>query len=780
MAEEFLKPDDDANLRGGNSAPATGASNVNVSTPGSVDSNGQRQSRIGPGSNPLGTSLRRWNPLSKLSSYTYGLTLYLLSPEALNYFANNGTLPPTKADGLYVIVAQSAGINNASEPRGLTNDPSAEPGPGKEGLDYYIDDLTFETILVAQDNQKTATLNAFFSFKVIEPIGFTFLTRLRNASVYVNKNSGIIQQTGGDALPNLYQQHYMVGVKFYGYDADGRMLESSQVEDGQYSRSLNDKFALYERLFPLSGNKVTFAVGGSRATTYNWECSIQPIQSAFGSKHGDMSGNANLQGGTVGEILGAADVKNNKSLVGWLNEVQDDRVKRENQRKPNVYNIIYRDQEAQKIKNSKIVQTAVDNATAPMTPITNKEQSNVKTAEKAVTIDKTSQTINIPAGMSIASVIDQIIVRSEYIADTLKKRTDEQIQAITVDNPKGKLSWYSVKPIVQVLGRDDITKDWYYKIDYEIGSYEVPYLKSQYVAERSKYYGPIKKYDFTFTGENTEVISFEIQYNNNYYVPQPSTTTKDESAATNLNPKSTTPRHASPSVASNPTAGKLNSGSLIVDSVRANLYSVADQSLASIKIMGDPDFLMDSIGHKIQSETFSKFYGSNDSINPYNGQVFIEIIFKVAEDYKENGLMDVDPNQTIAFYPIEEQNAIGNSGLIYYITKVTNTFNRGRFEQTLDLIAVPTTELRMPTREESQASFREAERKYRQQEEEESYLRENPRAALRRYDNELESRQQPAGTSTSAGKGQASSGTAGPKTESADDDANTNSTVWGP
>lgn len=729
MATQSTAVNDDSPNSGTNNAPSINGLDLDVPTTGSDGGNGQKPTVATPGSNPDGTTLRRWNPLSKFSSYTYRLTLYMLSPEANNYFADVGNLPPTQADGLYVIVAQSAGINNESEPRGLTNDPEGVPGPGKEGLDFYIEDLAFKTFLLGADGQKTATTSTEFSFKIIEPLGYTFLTKLRRASQYITDNSPLLQNGDVAAKPNLYQQHYMIGIKFYGYDVNGNMLQSSMVQDS--TKALNDSFALYERLFAVTANKVTFSMSG-RATTYNWECTPSALQAAFGSKNGEITNNLSLQGSTVESIIGASDIKNEKSLMSQLNAVQTDKTNNANQKISTVYNVRWVKNEfwdANDLRLSRMITDEPDPATAPMSQATSTQKANVKEASKAVTIDNKSKTINIAGGMSIVSAIDQIIVKSQYISDTLSKEINSKIQAETKDNNKSYLRWYAVKPIVKCLGRDFQKKDWSYEITYEIVPYEVPYIKSPYVSSRSKYYGPVKIYEYFFTGQNTEVINFEIQYNNLFYTKAPATTTKDASGATtakNQAISSATPTIKTTTVDSDPTAGKRNSGGAIAESVRASLYSIGDQSMASIKIVGDPDLIMDSIGSKTpESGTFSKFYGKNNSINPYGGQIFIEIVFKMAEDYRSDGLLDVDPNQTIAFYPIEDQKRIGNKGLIYKIREVNSTFSRGKFEQGLELYAVPMTELLGPEiettdqREVAQAAG-------------------DGRQSIRRIDNELE------------------------------------------
>lgn len=692
MAEELLSTSDDAQLRGGNTTSATSGADVNKFNAEMPGGNGQVQSTNTQEANAYATSIRRWNPLTKFSSFTYNITLYMLTPEAANYFAATGNLPEAQADGEYFIIAQSGGINSMLEPRAITLDPQSEPGPGKPGYDYYIDDLNIESYLLGSDGQKTATTSTAIHFKVVEPIGFTFLTKLSNASSKINQRSKLVLSGDISTRPNLYQQHYMVGVKFYGYDQNGQLIPIDKI--GNQHRALNDQYGVYERLFPLIVGKVNWKIDG-RATTYSFEAVLQHLQVAFGVKRGTIINQANFEGATVGEVLGQKETNNNKSLIGWLNAKQVDLKNNKNITIEQWYDIDWSsDKEfASKIFNSPMITDSdYSKETSAMTNANTVQEVNVKEAEKSNSINTKTKSINIAAGTSIVNAIDQIIVKSQYISGTLMKEINSRIESQTKDNPKGKLVWYSVKPIVKCVGRDNQTKDWAYHITYQIAPYEVSYVKSPYVSARSKYYGPVKEYSYFLTGKNTEVISFEMSYDNSYYIITPGTTTKDDTSK-NKNVDSNKPRHVTGGQNSNPTAGSPNSGSLIAESVRADLYNPADQSVVTIRVMGDPDFLMEAIGTKYESYTFSKFYGKDNSINPYGGQIYAEVIFKVAEDYNNKGLLDVDLDQTIGFYPKEIQSILGNKGIIYRINKVLSSFNRGKFEQTLEMFLVSPSEL---------------------------------------------------------------------------------------
>jgi hypothetical protein len=705
MAEELVSPEDDAALRG--AAPARTASSVTVATSDTTGGSGQKTSRSGE-SSPTSTFYRRVNPLDYFSSFTYNLSLYMTTPECMNYYLNNGKLPDSQGQRQLFIVAQSGGVNK-NEARAITTSLNGPIGPGQDGLDYYIDDLNIEQFLVAKDGQKTSTVGTTINFKVVEPIGFSFLTRLTAASEQINKLSGLINSGDLSSRPNLYQQCYMIGIRFYGYDENGEIMESSKIQDS--TQVLNDKFAVYERIFPIIGTKVHFKLDG-KATVYNWEAVILPLQTAFGTKFGRITESASLEGTTVSDVVGQGEDTTKSSLMGWLNSHQETLLNEKKINKKTKYSVSWDFEnkffDAKAIKNSLIIDDDdFARETSAMAPVKTVQDSNVKVSEKATSSNQRSKIISVNSGLSIPQVIDNIIVKSQYVVGEILKKNNQKIQ--TENNPETvtKLTWFTISPTVEIIGRDQTTNDWTYKITYQILPYEVPYLRSQYVGARSKYYGPIKEYQYLLTGKNTAVISFEQEYNNLFYILTPASVNADNSAQQDSK-NVETPTHSGGAPRSDPTGGEINNGAVIAESVKSNLYSIADQAVANMKIMGDPDFLMDSIGKKVESNTFSKFYGGNGSLNPYGGQMFVEIIFKTAEDYTNEGTLDLSKNQSILFYPKTTQEQLRNNGLIYQVNKVTSSFLKGKFEQNLELIYVPPSQLITGTTASAAKETREA------------------------------------------------------------------------
>lgn len=639
----------------------------------------------------------RPNPLSQFSSVNYVLTLYMLTPEAMNYFSKFGMLPSNSGSEKFITIASTGGIDNKSELRGLTFD--TEIKEGNTGLDLYIDNLVIETFLLAQDRQRTASVSTIFTFDVIEPLGFTFLTKLSKASTKLNEMSTISSSEGSDGSPNLYQQHYLIGVKFRGYDHTGAMVSVSAAKDT--SNSSGDTYGLYERLFPIIISKVNFKLTG-RQTTYSFEAAMLHLQASYGIKRGLINAQTTFSGKTVGDIIGDMN-STSDTLIGSLNKAQEDLLKQESIGKKQVYDIEWVTTDivdSSPIKTSELlIDSEYNDKLSKTSDATKTKESTVKVSVAADdSINKTSKVIEVAAGTSIVSVIDQIISRSKYISDKLTMSTTDKLENDNLNSPGSKFSWFSINPMISIMDRDKKTQDWVYKITYQIVPYSVSYLRNSYVKEKSKYTGPVKRYSYLFTGENSEIINFEMEYNNLFYVIQVPGSKKGGSTGES---KSRVPKSTSGGSFDHSANSKQNRGGAILENVRASLYNPADQSIITMKILGDPDFLMDSLGTSISEHEGNELFSKNGTIKPYSGQVYAEIDFKVAEDYDmSTGLMDVTSN-SVKFY---EKDIPGVQGMVYRINSVKSYFNRGRFEQDIEMFMVDPDELTVDTSAKEESS----------------------------------------------------------------------------
>jgi hypothetical protein len=642
----------------------------------------------------------RINPLSAFSSYTYSITLYMVTPEVMNSFINSGgSLSSIKNNPGVYIVAQSGGINDAYESRLLTT--TGKLGLGEPGYDYYIDDLNIGTLLPGGTNR--ASVSTEIKFKIIEPQSYNFLTDINRASTLLNETSDMLKQSVVKGVaPNGFSQHYILGIKFYGYDVNGNVVTSESPEVSGYDNgdpaSKFDKGAVINRYFAIKFTAVKFKLDG-RAVNYNCEALVVSEQSAYGQINATIKNTFNLTGSTVGAVLDSDTDSSKppgaKGLAQAVNGFVAEQKEIELISLASKIKIEFLDDSGKVTTTSDIAaSTLIDdatftNVTAPMSPANTTKQVTIADSFKAVSFDTTKKIISVVAGQNILNIIDNIIVKSSYVTGALKEITSQDIESETKDNPATqKLKWYTVNPVAKIINRDSRTNNWVYDITYQISPYAVPYIRSNLPGIRSKFPGPYKAYNYLLTGENSEIISYEQQYDNLYYMVASMSTTPDKATTGNTG---TVPKGVqAASKHSDPTTGDQNNGSRLADDIRAQLYSPGDQSQAKIRILGDPDYIMTSTGVKATSFA-NKFYNKDSSINPQAGQVFINIIFNTASDYQPNGLLDV--SDKLQFYRTNNVANVGIKGIIYMVVQVDSSFSRGTFSQTLDCLLVDESQL---------------------------------------------------------------------------------------
>lgn len=628
------------------------------------------------------TAKRRDNPLSKLSSHTYQISLYIVEPSILNQYFDDfaaGRKFSIGNNGVY-IVAQSGGANEL-ENRAITL--SGTPGPGP-GYDYFIEELKFSQIMPTKDSTNTPTSDMSFEIKIVEPIGFNFVFQLRRASDMISVSDPLLTT---DTLPNEYQQKYLLGIRFYGYDRDGQILKSNIIDSDDTLSGLTDEYAIYERFFPIDISTFSFKLDG-KTTIYNIEAVPSILNNAYGQKRNTIKKKTTLVGTTVEEaLIGKSGQKSNSTvngLVQMLNDEANELVKNGRRKIPDVYKIEFA--KNTNIAESTLVDTSVyDKTLAPMAAISRTNQSTVAQSERAVTIDVNRTQIIIEGGKSITQVIDNIISSSSYVFDVLNQRTDEQIPVDGKPSPtKRELKWYSIIPKTKILGRDSITNDWAYEITYYIQEYWVPYVRTPYSEYLIQYYGSVKKYNYWYTGLNTEILSLSFTYNNLYYNIIPYTTSSDSSAGNGGQGNAVQGVEGAPGY-SDPTIAP-NRKSLYNQNINAQIYNTTDNNLLQFQVIGDPDFLMTTLATPyLNKSEFDRFYGPGQVIDPMGGQIFVEIVFVSAIDYEDDGLLQL--TNPVQFYPTkakELKETFGIDGIIVEVVQVHTSFSRGQFTQNIE------------------------------------------------------------------------------------------------
>jgi len=647
-----------------------GATNNTTGTATSSTTQSNDNSNTG-GSKP---GKRPYNPLGKLFSYTYNLSLYMISPEAYDAFVQSGrrnlnalgTSSTNQAAGVYLI-AQSGGINNSNEKR----------APGFE-LDYYIDNLRINAV-VAPAASGAATFPCDFSFNIIEPYGFSFITNLKRAQDSLQQ---YMEQTGRSqkGLQNPTRQFYILGIRFTGYDSQGNVITNSTT--GKDIDPTADDNGIFQTYYDIVFTSVKFKLTG-KIVTYTVNAAFLPNKEAFGTKRGLVDTGATIEAGNVYEAL-----MGDKGLIKKLNDEQQRLYNAGSIGKPDKYNVIFLSDMEERMKAASIVSPAdLDKYKWGGSGAKKTDESNDATANKAPPNNNVRNVV-IQGTTPVIQAITQVISQSSYLEDALKvvyttnlepntqKKTENEIKK----DSKNVVKWFNISSQVSNSEWDEKRADFAMTITYLIAPYETPIIMSAYTNPGAKYYGPFKRYEYWYTGKNSEIIQYEHTLDTAYYnVALVPSTSGDQGKGGPIDVP------LKPNQRTNmPRLGRTDVGAEAQNSYVTSLYDPASWVEAKIQILGDPDFLVQvaEISSGVGT-AYNRFYGPNGySIKPTGGQVFIEIDFKEAIDYEHNnGVLKI--NESILFWKYPESISKEIKGISYHVITVESNFTQGKFTQLL-------------------------------------------------------------------------------------------------
>ena len=626
------------------------------------------------GNSPPKPGRRLQNPLGDFSSYTYQLSLYMVTPEGYKAFAGTGrkdiNVLKGQAKPQIVTLIQSGGINNTTNTR----------ASGFE-LDFYIDDLSFKTTTSPKGTSSAANITET-TFTVYEPYGFSFLSKLRQATLELLKNSSVKNATDAN---NPVKQIYILGIRFQGYDHNGEIVNSQTTFARDTFNPSSTASGVFERFYDINITSVKFKLDG-KMSTYKISAVSYTPQVAMTTKRGMIDIGLNLEGTTVDEVLQGPDglfTKLNAQQV-LLSKQTDPNGKTAIQI-PNQYYVRYVGGAETSIKTASLVTLASkDKFKLPMSGARTTAQVNEKVAART-NPDTTKRTITFKNDTPILQALDNIILQSNYLEDGLKVVYTDALQPNDPNDPDAvkqpkntAIQWYNVGSDVECLGWDNIVGDWAYKITYVIQPYATPATISPYIAQSSKYPGPFKRYEYWYTGKNSEVLSFEQTLDNAYYMSGIAGAALPSTQAAGVSQK------AGVRAGGDPT-GSLNEGKEAQNSYLTSLYSPKDWATAKITILGDPDFLVKDAPPSA-ADAYNQYYGPDGySINIGGGQIFIELNFNEGVDYQNtDGLLTL--NQSVTFWQDPSKistTAAKIKGISYMVLNVMSTFQGGKFTQVL-------------------------------------------------------------------------------------------------
>ena len=642
------------------------------------------------------------NPLNNFSSYTYSIVLYAISPEDANRYAQTGQTPTDRSK--YYVVAQSGGIS-AADSRAITS--SGTPGPNQMGLDYFIDSLEFKTTIPNTEADSVAQ-GSRIKLKIIEPYGFNFTEELKKLALAISKNSPMMKGVTDNNF-NHRLMRYILGIRYYGYDSQGNLVTSNSGFVKNYSNGFSDVNSVIERYVVVAINAFNFKINGN-STTYNIELQEAAPQFALGTIMGNIQNDLNITGSTVGEVLIGSKGTNSTSLTSVLNSQTKKTTESTNNNKAepsHTYEIEFLDEKNKLDPNGPIALAKLsesDDKTNTAGNLQKTNQSNIAASYKQQSFNSNIKSVGYKDGTKIVSIIDDIIAKSSYVSDALKVLNNEKPETGSVKNTsKKEFKWFSINPIVTTKKFDTKNNYWIFNIKYQIKPYTIYYIKSNNVTNFCKFNGAHKVYNYFLTGENTQVLNYEVQYNALYFIPESTTlNSRGLFTVTSVNTSLAQPiPSANQGGSGSSTVGVgINNETVPQENVRAQLYNPGDSYKVTIKIMGDPDWILTSTGinsnqPKFQATTKStslSTIGASADLgrSMFDGQLLVQVIFNTANDYLNNGLMDVS-DQVMTMMPGARNFNI--KGTIFTVSHVTSLFSKGSFTQTLDMQVIPSQQL---------------------------------------------------------------------------------------
>lgn len=667
------------------------------------------------------------NRLHNYATYTYGLTLHLLTKESFNIMADGGQWLGNP--GTYTL------ISSAGRWGDLVKEKNQFLRPSEFSDDFYFDGFSMETIIGL--NQQSRSSNVIdVNFTVIEPYGLTFLNRLIALALRLK-------------VPNYLANPYVLQIDFFGSDDAG--IEVNPIPD--ITKFIPIK--LVECKIKVGTQGATYAC---RATPYNHTAFSQTVASTpvnfeiKAKKIGDFFNNS----GDVANITEQAKVKDKAAQEReqvqkntYISQADKDaRTKKLTEQINAPYTVksytgAYNAYQLY-LKNSKAIQQEsvlifkIDKEIASADIVYPKESDLKNKAMTDRTEGKTQPVVqnptkkgtppqagpdpsvekfNVNAGTSVIDVINMIMRNSTYITSQVKDTSKTVDQLMDEGKP---IKWFKIIPKIKLREYDYSTQTWSHDvtiniIPYKFHNYKHPIASKSSINEVIK--GLRKEYQYIYTGKNDDIIDFAIDFDALFYTAV--NVLKDNLASLSASDKTIADKNKSTGgdpkpeeIAStidpkllkeakiqfnqiHPVSGDQsniqgfnawqNTSILIATDIMKSVYSGArgDMINLNMRIIGDPDFIkQDDIYYSPGNDNYpaeGETYAKDGSILTDRGDIFARIKFRTP----------VDIDQSTGGLRTDEGYLESNFSGVYKIIKVTNEFRSGKFEQVLQLIRWP-------------------------------------------------------------------------------------------
>ena len=677
------------------------------------------------------------NPLHDYESYTYNIGLYAISTYEHTRLVNNPEIY-RPGPGTLLIAGGGRQIDDASNY--LRNPFFIE--------DFFFENLRLTTTVNTTERSGNSNL-VLCDFTIVEPNGFTLLDRLIdavagppiNGQSYLHQPYVLEISFFGykDGIPDPALRAHTKYLPIRLVDVKSRNshkgTEYTITASAFNHQALSQVYVEVPAMFSVKAQTVGDMLGtgdisnsligmldhASNRATGGREFAGKPGYDEVGNLiqpnglpgSGDPNSQAtlNLLSKTRFQVNGITNAINS-----WYQRMK----------KNGVTSVVYSKVSVEldpEIRDARLISVS-PNTVQQAAPI-NPTNSATNTAQQAAGLNKggisfDGTAMSVPAGTRLDKLIDFAIRSSSYIDKQLRKDPDKRTQP---ENAQGNqpLKWFKIIPRIKIVGY--ISESNTYSLD-------ITYVVKKWIRTTDYPYAPIgrqlgfvKEYNYMFTGgrstvsganqSNRDVLDLQIDFNILYFQPFTVFKEKDQinSTAAGIYDKnqpgypdtgisSATRRENIFSAYDYGKIGRPSRKYIAKDAQLQNKNSPQSQSAVTaadlqkslmigsrgdmvnvkLKIIGDPTLIkQDDIfyGQTLEVVTTSD-KTPNYSLWTDNGELYVFLNFRSPTDYKQStGLANPGDNPyfTAALW----------SG-VYRIVTVENTFNRGKFEQTLDLV----------------------------------------------------------------------------------------------
>ena len=697
--------------------------------------------------NAAGNALQiqaRPNPLDQFASYTYAISVYLLSSSQYERLLRGKT---KKIDG-YFLLFQSGGapVNRGGIKEGMGAADNVTTGDSGRNpffpYDYYIDSLTLDTSPLGKATG-ASHMTASMKLVVNEPNGITLIDNLYSAVAN-------LQQKDGSGKVNYTAADYLAVIRFYGQGADGNPVQV-HASGG----------AAIEKFIPFKLAAINWSIG-SKMVTYEWDCVPQGQLIAGYTARGSVPHDMQITSTTVGKLLGndvtysSTETKANdpgasttapaaqdatgrltaasdprvsatqatpaapskaiaapttkksitQGLMGALTKFQEELTVTQQGQTTSIFDIADRYfikfVDGVGLDGKVIPASAIADATItlPNTKITKKLVGQAKNSEtenldpNKQAIDNASHTFSITAGQMITQAIELAIRNSSYIqGQALVRQTSDGYQVPNDDKIKSPMSWFNIimNAAPRPGGIDPKRNDHAFDITYTIKPYRLQNFNSKYFPP-SRFAGVHKSYPYWFTGQNTAVMEYQETMNALYSITVSGSDPKN-SAAAKIREAATSSLRDIAKYNYSVTSGQSTQGSADtrLNETSANaadyLFSPGDLANSKIKILGDPDWIQQgSLFREIKTGesqvTDITGFGEDGSISFETGDVLYEVVWQRPEDYDLNTGVADPYGGGYSGRANKAREPIQSR--VYQAVKIISEFRQGSFYQTIE------------------------------------------------------------------------------------------------